>query len=99
MLGALFGPDTVPVADAAAYPPMAEIAARYRELRGRNLALLEAMTEAELDTPTAWQPPGLEEHLGTFGKAMLTTALHQMAHRAHIADAIRSAGRAAPVLS
>ena len=57
------------------------------------------MTEADLDQPTAWQPKGLEEHFATFGKALLTVALHQMAHRGHITDAIRAAGRATPVLA
>jgi hypothetical protein len=47
--------------------------------------------------PTASQPNGLEEHFATFGKALLTVALHQMSHRAHISDAIRAAGRATPV--
>jgi hypothetical protein len=94
---AIFGQNTVPVADAALYPPMSEVRARYVELRKRNLQLLEAMTEADLDTPTPRQPAGLEEHFATYGKALLTLALHQMLHHAHITDAIRAAGRATPV--
>ena len=96
MLG---GGSTVPVADAARYPAMREVRAQYVQLRKRNLQLLESMTEADLDKPTPWQPKGLEEHFANYGKALLTLALHQMAHRAQITDAIRAAGRAMPVLA
>jgi uncharacterized damage-inducible protein DinB len=95
--GAIFGQDTVPTADPAQYPSFAKVRAQYVELRHRNLQLLESMSEADLDRPTASQPKGLEEHFATFGKALLTVALHQMSHRAHISDAIRAAGRATPV--
>ena len=93
----IFGQDTVPTADAAQYPAFAKVRDKYMQLRNRNLQLLESMTEADLDQPTPWQPKGLEEHFATFGKALLTIAMHQMAHRAHISDAIRAAGRATPV--
>jgi len=93
----MFGQETVPSGDASQYPPFKEVRAQYVELRKRNLQLLESMTEADLDKPTAWQPPGLETHFGTYGKALLTVALHQMMHRAHITDAVRAAGRTAPV--
>src|SRR6202165_810273 len=96
---AIFGQDTVPTADAARYPAMREVRAQYVQLRKRNLQLLESMTEADLDKPTPWQPKGLEEHFANYGKALLTIALHQMAHRAQITDAIRAAGRATPVLA
>jgi hypothetical protein len=95
----LFGQDTVPTADAARYPALREVRAQYVQLRKRNLQLLESMTEADLDKPTPWQPKGLEEHFANYGKALLTVALHQMAHRAQITDAIRAAGRATPVLT
>src|ERR1700742_2692988 len=35
----LFGENTEPVADLDAYPPLAEVRAKYSELRDRNLAL------------------------------------------------------------
>ena len=46
---AIFGPNTVPTADAARYPAMREVRAQYVQLRKRNLQLLESMTEADLD--------------------------------------------------
>jgi uncharacterized damage-inducible protein DinB len=96
---AIFGQDTAPTADPAQYPAFPKVRDQYVELRKRNLQLLEAMTEADLDRPTASQPKGLEEHFATFGKALLTVALHQMAHRGQITDAFRAAGRATPVLA
>jgi uncharacterized damage-inducible protein DinB len=95
----IFGQDTVPTADPAQYPAFAKVRAQYVELRNRNMQLLESMSEADLDRPTASQPKGLEEHFATFGKALLTVALHQMAHRGQITDAFRAAGRAMPVLA
>jgi hypothetical protein len=95
----IFGPDTVPAAEAARYPAFAQVREKFLELRKRNLQLFESMTEADLDKPTPWQPKGVEEHFATFGKALLTIAMHQMAHRGHITDAIRAAGRATPVLA
>ncbi len=95
--GELFGQDTVAVADAGKYPPFATVRDQYATLRKGTLAMLDGMTEADLDTPTAWQPPGLEEELATYGRALLTVALHQMAHRGHLGDAVRTAGRAASV--
>ena len=95
----IFGPDTVPSADAAQYPTLAQVRDRYVQLRKSNVRILEAMSEEDLDKPTPFQPKGLEEHFATFGKALLTIALHQMSHRGQITDAIRAAGRAAPVLA
>jgi hypothetical protein len=96
---AIFGTDTVPTADASQYPAFEEVREQYVQLRKRNQQLLESMTETDLDKPTPWQPKGLEEHFATFGKALLTVALHQMAHRGQITDAIRAAGRATPALA
>jgi DinB superfamily len=95
----IFGQNTVPTTDAAEYPAFEKVRDRYVELRKRNLQLLESMTEADLDKPTAWQPTGLEEHFATFGKALLTVAMHQMAHRGQITDAARAVGRATPVVA
>ena len=78
---------------------LAEVRARYTELRRANLAFLDALGEADLDTPTRKQPAGLEQHFATYGKALLTIALHQMAHRGQLTDTFRRAGRAEPALA
>jgi len=87
----LFGQETVPQADASAYPPYAEIREKYRELRERNLALLQSLSEADLDRPTKAPPAGREQEFATFGQTFLVLALHQTMHRAHVTDALRAA--------
>ena len=94
----LFAPETIPTGDAAKYPSLEKVRAKYRQLRQMNLQFLDSLSDADLDRTTSWQPKGVEEHFATYGKALLTLALHQMAHRGHITDAIRSAGRAVPVV-
>ena len=88
-----FGEHTVPVADAGAYPTFAEVRAKYVELRERNLAVLESLSEADLDKPTKAPPQGREQEFATFGLSFLVLALHQTMHRSHVTDALRAAGR------
>ena len=95
--GALFGPDTITTSDASHYPSFEEVTARYAELRQKNLALLDSFSDADLDKPTPFQPKGLEEHFATYGRALLTLAVHQAMHRGQVTDAIRAAGRAGAV--
>ena len=90
---ALFGQDSTATNNVAQYPPLEDVVARYMQLRRKNLQFLDSLREIDLDKRTAWQPKGLEEHFATHGKALLTVALHQMAHRGQITDAVRSAGR------
>jgi uncharacterized damage-inducible protein DinB len=90
-----FGENSEPVADPDAYPPFAEVRGKYRELRERNLKLLESLREEELDRPTKAPPKGREREFATFGSSFLTLALHQMLHRSHVTDALRAAGRGA----
>jgi len=94
---ALFGQESTPRDDAALYPPLEDVVAKYMQLRRRNLQFLDSLSEADLDKPTKYQPKGLERHFATYGKSFLTVALHQMAHRGQITDAIRSAGRTAGI--
>jgi uncharacterized damage-inducible protein DinB len=89
----LFAPGTEPVTDASAYPALEEILRTYRDLRGRNMRILEQFGEEGMDRQTAAPPKGLEHVLGTVGTAFLTIALHQMSHRGQVADARRAAGR------
>lgn len=89
----LFAPGTEPKADPAAYPSFDEVLRTYRDLRARNLQILQQLGDAGLDRPTAAPPRGLEHVLGTAGDAFLTIAMHQMSHRGQVADARRTAGR------
>lgn len=89
----LFAPGTEPTADASAYPPFEEVLRTYRDLRARNMRILEELGDEGLDRKTAAPPKGLEHVLGTVGTAFLTVAMHQMSHRGQVADCRRVAGR------
>jgi uncharacterized damage-inducible protein DinB len=91
----LFGEHSEPVADANAYPPFAEVKAKYHELRERNLKLLESLTEGELDRTTKNPPAGREHEFATFGSSFLTLSVHQLMHRANVSDSMRAIGRTA----
>ena len=89
----LFGQGTTPTTDAAAYPPYDEVLATYRELRAKNLAMLEQIGDEGLDRTPAAIPPGFEDEMKTTGHTLLVIALHQMSHVGQLADARRASGR------
>lgn len=90
-----FGENSESVADASAYPPFAEVRAKYLQLRERNLNILESLSEADLDKPTLAPPRGREREFATYGQSFLVLALHQTMHRGNLTDARRAAGRTA----
>ena len=52
----LFKPGTEPMTDASKYPPYAEILRTYKDLRARNLQILEKLGEEGLDRKTQSPP-------------------------------------------
>jgi uncharacterized damage-inducible protein DinB len=90
-----FGENSEPVSNAKAYPPFAEVREKYRQLRERNLKLLESLSEADLDKPTKAPPKGREKEFATYGQSFLVLALHQTMHRGNVTDARRATRRAA----
>ncbi len=50
------------------YPPFEEVVAKYRELRGKTLAYVDKLTDADLDQPIKNPPPGLEKPFATVGQ-------------------------------
>ena len=89
----LFGTGTEAKADAALYPSFDEVLTACRDLRARNLALLERIGESGLDKAPRAVPPGFEEVMKTVGQTFLLMSLHEMVHYGQIADARRVAGR------
>ena len=89
----MFGIGTVPTAAAANYPPYAELMAKFQQAHEDTLALLDSMSEEDLDTPTKNAPPDYEKYFPTYRQTFLMTALHRMMHRGQAADARRAAGR------
>ena len=88
----LFASGTQPKTDASAYPSFDEVLKTYRDMRARNLKLLDELGEAALDRVPKQIPPGFEDAMKTFGHTFLLIALHNMVHYGQIADARRVAG-------
>ena len=88
----LFAPGTQPKTDARAYPSFDEVLKTYRDMRARNLKLLDELGEGSLDRTPKQIPPGFEDAMKTFGHTFLLIALHNMVHYGQIADARRVAG-------
>jgi hypothetical protein len=91
----MFGQNSEPVADSNAYPPFATVRDKYRELREKNLKILDSLAEGDLDKSTKAPPKGREREFATYGQSFLVLALHQTMHRSHVTDARRAAHSAA----
>lgn len=65
----------------------------YRDLRTRNLKLLDEIGEVGLDRVPPHLPPGFEDAMKTVAHTFVLIAMHQMVHYGQIADARRVAGR------
>jgi hypothetical protein len=89
----LFSMGTQPSDDASVYPGFDDVLRTYRELRARNLRLLDSIGETGLDRAPKSVPPGFERMMTSFGHTLLLVALHNMVHYGQIADARRVAGR------
>lgn len=72
----LFDWGSVPVDDAAAYPPFEDVMNEFRRLRGLTHAFLDEHGEAGLDRPTARPFGGMD----TAGAAVLVIACHAIGH-------------------
>lgn len=89
----LFGAGSQPSDNAADYPSWDELRAKADEVRQNTMALVESLSDADLDRPSKNFPPGREEVFGTIGKCLLMLTLHPVAHRGQLADSRRMASR------
>lgn len=90
---ALFGAGSEPTDDAASYPPLADLLAKWDEVRTHTLAVLDSLSNEDLDKPAASPPPGREEFFGSAAKVFSMVALHPLMHRGQVSDARRALGR------
>jgi len=74
------------------YPPFDEVLARCRSMRKSTLALLDTLSEEDLDRSSAAAPPGHEASFGTWRRCLQFLADHFYMHRGQLADARRAAG-------
>lgn len=89
----IFSNGTEPVADADKYPPFDEVLAKCLEVHQANMALLDSMSEEDLDTASKSCPPEYKGFFGTYRQCFQQIASHWHMHQGQIADARRAAGR------
>ena len=83
-----------PVNDASEYPPFDEVMSKCHQIHEETVALLDSLSEEDLDTPSKNAPPEYKEFFGTYRQCFMMTANHYLMHRGQVADARRAAGRA-----
>jgi len=74
------------------YPPFDDVLARCREARRATIALLDSLSEEDLDRVSARVPKGFEDTFGTYRHCLQYVADHWYMHRGNLADARRAAG-------
>jgi DinB superfamily len=74
------------------YPPFDEVLAKCREARDSTIALVNSLSEDDLDRQSANVPVGFDETFGTYRLCLQNLADHWYMHRGHLADARRAAG-------
>lgn len=84
------GPEVI--TDEGQYPPFDEVLAKCREMRKSTLALLDSLSEPDLDRTCAESPAGFEDTFGTYRLCLQYVADHWYMHRGQLADARRAAG-------
>jgi hypothetical protein len=78
--------------DIRQFPPFDQVLAKCREVRESTVALLDSLSEDDLDNVSANVPGGFEDTFGTYRLCLQYVADHWYMHRGHLADARRAAG-------
>ena len=78
--------------DRSLFPPFDDVLERCRATRAGTLALLDSLSEADLDRASAKAPAGHEDTFGTYRLCLQFVADHTYMHRGQLADARRAAG-------
>lgn len=82
-----------PQSDGAVYPAYEEILSQFKSLHEEAFALLETLTEEQLDQPSKNPPPNFEEVFGTWRQCFGAMALHLTNHRGQAAVCRTALGR------
>jgi uncharacterized damage-inducible protein DinB len=92
---ATLGGGTTPVADASAYPSYETLMDAWKAEYEKTLALLAEQTDASLDARPKALPDSLKDHpsFRSVGHVLMLIAMHEMSHRAQLADVRRALGR------
>lgn len=86
----LFDRDEVET-DASLFPPFDDVLATCRRVRASTIALIDALSEDDLDEPSAKIPEGWEQTFGSRRLCLQFVADHWYMHRGQLADARRAA--------
>jgi hypothetical protein len=78
--------------DISQFPPFDDVLAKCREVREATIALLDSLSEDDLDKMSAKVPEGFEDTFGTYRLCLQYVADHWYMHRGQLADARRAAG-------
>ncbi len=78
--------------DISQYPPFDQVLAKCREVREATLAVIDSLSEDDLDKVSARMPKGFEDTFGTHRLCLQFVADHWYMHRGHLADTRRAAG-------
>ncbi len=84
------GSDTI--GDVSQYPPFDQVLGKCREMREGTVALLDSLSEGDLNRVSANVPEGHEETFGTYRLCLQFVADHWYMHRGQLADARRASG-------
>ncbi|MBL4884272.1 MAG: DinB family protein [Planctomycetaceae bacterium] len=87
-----FGKGSKASGDASQYPAYEEVIEKMEEVRATTIALLETLTEEDLDKPSH-APEEMKDFFGTVGDCLALVSIHFSFHGGQIADARRAAGR------
>jgi hypothetical protein len=89
---ALFENGSVALADETQYPSFGEVMGKCREGRDATIALLDTLSESDLDTKSRSVPKSLIKTFGTYRLVFQLTADHWYMHRGQAADIKRAVG-------
>ena len=78
--------------DVNQYLPFDQVLARCREMRESTVAVLDSLSEEDLDQLSANVVPGYENTFGSYRLCLQYVADHWYMHRGQLADARRAAG-------
>ena len=89
---ALFGKGTQPDPEFKCYPSLDEMLAAYEEVRAHTLAVLDGMSDEDLDGKS-YAPEDRAAMFGTIGQCFGMVGLHPVFHAGQVADARKAAGK------
>ena len=80
------------IGDVSAFPPFDHVLSKCHDMRKWTVAVLDSLSEDDLDKESAKVPKGYEAAFGSYRLCLQYVADHWYMHRGQLADARRAAG-------